>query len=402
MTIYICKLGTSDGKVISREFEAADPVELRRHLEEEGYFVFDVRRRRLRLLSGIRIRRRGVKTRSLLLFNQELLVLIKAGMPMLQILDTILERQDAGPLSIALRQLREDVKGGDALSTALERHTQVFPSLYIASIRSGERTGELSVTIQRYIQYLKKIEGIRKKLVSSLFYPCILVVVSFLAIGLLLFYVIPVFSQIFADAGSQLPFLTQVLISFTSTLRSFAPLLLLLTVACVVVYRSWVSGDKGRYAVDRFKLKIPYIGNVLKGYSLASFSRTLANLLGSGIPIIISLRMSIGTLNNVYMEKRLFEAAREIEEGRRLSSAFERTGIMPPLAVRMLAVGESTGALEEMLANIAEYLGEALDEQLHFITAAIEPAIMIVMGLIIGTIIIAMYLPIFQLAGAVG
>lgn len=402
MSIFICKYGTSDGKVVSREFEAADPAGLRRHLEEEGYFVFDVRKRPFRLPLGKRIRRRRVKTRSLLLFNMELLVLIKAGMPMLQILDTILEKQDEDALFVALRQLRDDVKGGDALSTALERHTQVFPSLYIASIRSGERTGELPVTIQRYIQYLKKVDEIRKKLVSALFYPCILVVVSFLAIGLLMFYVIPVFSQIFADAGSRLPLLTQLLISFTSALRSYSPALLLLAIAVAVIFRSWTSSDKGRHAVDRLKLKLPYVGDVLREYSLASFSRTLANLLGSGIPIIVSLRMSIGTLNNVYMEKRLFEAAREIEEGRRLSSAFERTGVMPALAVRMLAVGESTGAMEEMLANISAYLEEAIDEKLHFITSAIEPAIMIVMGLIIGTIIIAMYLPIFQLAGTVG
>lgn len=402
MSIYICKLGTSDGKIISREFEASEPAGLRKRLEEEGYFVFAVRKRPFQFLSGKGIRRRGVKTRTLLLFNQELLVLIKAGMPMLQILDTILERQDKSPLFFALRQLREDVKGGDALSTALEKHTHVFPSLYIASIRSGERTGELPVTIQRYIQYLKKIDGIRKKLVSALFYPCILVIVSFLAIGLLLFYVIPVFSGIFAESGSQLPFLTRILISFTSALRYYFPLLLISAIAVFALFRAWASSKKGRHAVDRFKLKIPYIGVVFSEYALSSFARSLANLLGSGIPIISSLDMSIGTLNNAYMEKRLFIAAKEIEEGRRLSIAFERTGILPPLAIRMLTVGESTGALEEMLVNISEYLEESIDEKLHFITAAIEPAIMIVMGMIIGTIIVAMYLPIFQLAGAVG
>lgn len=402
MSLYICKLGTSEGKVISRELESSDPVGLRKHLEEEGYFVFDVRKRPFRFLSGRGIRRRSVKTRALLLFNQEMLVLIKAGMPMLQILDTILQRRDGGPLSVALRQLREDVKGGDALSTALEKHTHVFPNLYIASIRSGERTGELPVTIGRYIRYLKKVDGIRKKLVSALFYPCILVLVSLVAIGLLLFYVIPIFSQIFADAGSRLPFLTRVLISFTSVLKRYSLLLLLTAPAAIFFFRSWASGDTGRYALDRLKVKLPYVGEILKGYALAGFTRTLANLLGSGIPIIVALRMSIGTLNNRYMEKSLLEAVREIEEGRRLSSAFERTDILPPLAVRMLVVGETTGSLEEMLSNISEYLEEALDEQLHYITAAIEPAIMIVMGLVIGTIIIAMYLPIFQLAGTVG
>ncbi len=402
MSTFTCKLGTPDGKIHTMEIDAPESEALRNSLEEKGYYVFRIRQNRFRQLFDRKGARQRVTNRSLLLLNQEMLALIKAGMPMMQVLDTILERQSAGTLTDTIRKLREDVKGGDALSTAMERHGRIFSNLYTALIRSGERTGNLAGTIQRYIYYLKKVESIRKKVAAALFYPCILVAVSLLAVGLLLFYVIPVFSQIFSDAGSQLPLLTRILIDFASLLRNFFPVFIALAIVLAFGIRSWAATDAGRYAIDRIRLKIPYLGAVFRDYSLASFSKTLANLLGSGIPIIDSLRMSIGTLNNRYLEKRFAEAAKDIEEGGRISSAFERTEIMPPLAVRLLGVGESTGALEEMLENIAEYLEELLDEQLHFITAAVEPAIMIGMGAIIGIVILAMYLPIFQLAGTVG
>jgi type IV pilus assembly protein PilC len=402
MSIYTCKLGTSDGKVLSREFDTVDPAALRKNLEDQGYFVFDIRKKPLQLLFGRWIGRRGVTKRHLLLFNQELLVLIKSGMPIIQALDTILEHQDEGVLGDALKQLREDVKGGEALSTALERFRHIFPDIYIASIRAGERIGDLPNSIQRFIRYLKKVEEIRKKLVSAMFYPSILIVVSILAISLLLFYVVPILSQVFTDSGAQLPLLTRLLISFTTLLRHYALLGLVLLIIAAIAFRSWAVSPSGRYMIDRFKLRLPYAGEAVLEYCLAGFSRTLGNLLYNGIPIVESLRISVGTLTNVYMEKHFMEVVKDVEEGGRLSSAFGRTGIIKPFAVRMLSVGESTGSLEEMLMDISEYLEESLEEKLHLLTSAIEPAIMIVMGLVIGVIIIAMYLPIFKLAGTVG
>ncbi len=402
MALYTCKLGASDGKILYRDLEAAEAVVLQKSLEEQGFFVFEIKRKPFRFLFDKGLGRRGIDNRSLLTFNQEMLVLLKAGMPIMQILDAILDRHDKGKLAEILCQVREDVKGGAALSAALEKHGRLFPHLYIASIRAGERTGDLPRTIRRYIQYLKRVDAIRKKLVSALFYPAILVVVAFLAVTLLLVYVVPTFSQVYADAGSQLPMPTQILITVTTFLRRFFLLGVLLAIAAMAAYRSWVSGEAGRYAVDRFKLKIPYAGDVFVKYSVAGFARTLATVLGSGIPIVESLRMSIATLNNRYMEKRLFEAVRFVEEGGRLSTAFERAGIMPPLALRMLGVGETTGALEDMLADISDYLEDELEERMHILTTAIEPAIMVVMGVVIGTIIIAMYLPVFKIAGTVG
>jgi len=402
MSLYTCKLGASDGKILYREFEAVEPAALQKSLEDQGFFVFEIKRKPFQFLFDKGVKRRSIDNRALLTFNQELLVLIKAGMPILQVLDAILDRHDNGKLVEILRQVREDVKGGAALSSAMEKHGRSFPHLYVASIRAGERTGDLPSTIRRYIQYLKRVDSIRKKVVSALFYPAILVVFASIAITLLLLYVVPTFAHVYADSGSQLPLPTRILIDITSIMKKLAPFAVLLAVVGVAAYRTWVGTESGRYTVDRFKLTVPFGGDVFTKYSVAGFSRTLATVLGSGIPIVESLRMSIGTLNNKYMEKRLFEAVRYIEEGGRLSAALERIHIMPPLALRMLGVGETTGSLEDMLEDISDYLEDELEERMHLLTTAIEPAIMVIMGVLIGAIIIAMYLPVFKIAGTVG
>jgi len=402
MSLFTCKLGASDGKVIYRELEAVEPAMLQKSLEDQGFFVFEIKRKRFQFLFDKGLKRRNVDNRMLLTFNQELLVLIKAGMPIMQVLDAILERHESGVFSDVLRQVREDVKSGAALSTALERHGKCFPHLYVASIKAGEKTGDLPRTIRRYIQYLKRVDSIRKKVVSALFYPSILVLFASMAVAMLLLYVVPTFAQVYADAGSKLPLPTRMLIEFTGLLRTLAPLAVVLGIAGAAAYRAWIGTEAGRYTVDRFKIKTPVAGDVFLKYSVAGFSRTLATVLGSGIPIVESLRMCIGTLNNKYMEKRLFEAVRFIEEGGRLSVALERINIMPPLALRMLGVGETTGSLEDMLIDISDYLEDELEERMHLLTTAIEPAIMVIMGVVIGVIIVAMYLPIFKIAGTVG
>lgn len=402
MALYSCKLGASDGRILIRDYEAADSDVLRKNLEDQGFFVFEVKKKPFQFLFEKGIKRRKIDNRALLTFNQEMLVLIKAGMPVMQVLDAILERHDSGPLYEVLIQVREDVKAGSALSTAMEKHGRAFPHLYVASIRAGERTGDLPQTIRRYIEYLKRAGVLRKKIVAAIFYPSILVVFAVIAITLLLVYVVPTFSKVYTDSGSQLPLLTQLLINFTSVLRRFFILGIVVCVGIFAAFRSWKSTESGRYMLDRFKLTVPVAGDVFTKYSVAGFTRTLATVLGSGIPIIESMRMSIGTLNNVYMEKRLFEAVRFVEEGGRLSVALERIHIMPPLALRMLGVGETTGALEDMLSDISNYLEDELEERMQLLTTAIEPAIMLVMGVIIGVIIIAMYLPIFKLGGTIG
>ncbi|MBI1921778.1 MAG: type II secretion system F family protein [Geobacter sp.] len=402
MALYTCKLGSTDGKIIEKEFESADLQALRESLEEQGFFVFEIKKKPFQFLFEKGIARARVGAKDLLTFNQELFVLLKAGLPIMQALDTILERTERGKLADILREVREDIKGGSALSDAFEKHPRAFSHLYIASIRAGERTGDLPLTIRRYIAFVKRVEALKKKLISAMVYPSILVTVAFLAITLLLVFVVPTFSQIYADAGSQLPLPTQILIAITGAVRKYFLVVLLLAGAGLVALRRWLRTERGRFLFDAFILKLPFFGDTFTKYALSNFCRTFATVTGSGIPIVQALRMSVGTLNNKEMERKMLSAIVGIEEGSRLSAAFERMNMMPSLALRMIGVGETTGALEEMLMDVSEHFEEEVEGRLNVLTTAIEPAIMIFMGLVIGGIVITMYLPVFKIAGTVG
>ncbi|QSV45262.1 type II secretion system F family protein [Geobacter benzoatilyticus] len=402
MALYTCKLGSTEGRIIIKEFEAANPEILQVSLEDQGFFVFEIKRKPFQFLWDKGKKRQKVDNKTLLTFNQELLVLIKAGLPIIQALDTILERYERGALSDILKEVRENVKGGMALSDALEKYPKAFPHLYVASVRAGERTGDLPLTIRRYIAFLKRVEDVRKRFVSALVYPSILVTVASVAIVFLLVYVVPTFSQVYADAGSQLPLPTRILIAFSTTLKHYFPFLIALVAGVWMALRRWAATERGRYFTDDLIIRLPFVGEVFSKFAVTSFTRTLATVIGSGIPIVESLKMSVGTLNNVVLERRLLQAVVKVEEGMSLSNAIESVKFMPPLALRMLGVGESTGSLEEMLNDISEYFEADIDARLHLLTTAIEPAIMVIMGLVVGVIIVTMYLPVFKIAGTVG
>jgi len=402
MALFTCKIGSADGKIIEKDFEAVSADILKQSLMAQGFFVFKIKKKPFQFLLNRGPSRKKIDIKALITFNQELLVLIKSGLPIIQSLDTILERIDNSRLAEVLEIVRDDIKGGSSLSDAFDRHPSTFSHLYIASIRAGERTGDLPQTIRRYITFLKKTEGFRKKVITAMFYPAILIMVAFAAITLLLVYVVPTFSQVYADAGSKLPTPTLILIGVTSILKRYFIVLVAMVMAAVYSFNRWVATAPGRYAVDSFKLKIPIIGDIFSKYSIVSFTRTLATIIESGIPIVESLKMSVGTLNNKVLEARLLAAVKRVEEGVSLSVAIDGAHLMPSLALRMLSVGESTGSLEEMLEGISDFFEEELDQKLHLLSTAIEPVIMIVMGLVIGAIIVTMYLPVFKIAGTVG
>lgn len=402
MPLFSCKIGTSDGSIITKEIESPDASVVRQSLEDQGFYIFEIKKKPFQFLMESGWAKKRIDSKTLITFNQELLVLIKAGMPIIQALDTILERAERTRLVDILIAVREDIKGGASLSDALEKFTGVFPPLYVASIRAGERTGDLQQTIRRFIQFLKRSEGFRKKVISSLFYPSILVVAVVMAVTLLLVYVVPTFSQIYSESGAQLPLPTQMLIGFTSALKKIFPFLIAGFFLSGFLLRRFGMTVTGRFRLDSLKLRIPFVGRLLEKYSITTFTRTLSTVLASGIPLVESLRMTAGTLNNLLLERRLLDAMRKVEEGTPLSAALESERLMPLLALRMISVGESTGSLEEMLVDISEYFEDEIDQQLYLLTTAIEPVIMVFMGVVVGGIIVTMYLPIFKIAGTVG
>ena len=401
MPSYICKIGTSDGRVVEKDFEAASKELLKESLKEQGFHVFQVRRKAFDLLSG---RSRGLgrlTSRRFLAFNQELLVLLKSGLPILQVLDTIAERLEPGSFHDVLSEIRDDVKGGASLSETFGKFPYHFPQLYIASIKAGEKTGDLPVTLGRYIAYQKRAESLKEKVKSASFYPILLSGAVAVVLLFLMLYVVPSFTQIYADANVELPLMTQVIIFLADVLVEVAPFLLPGLILLLFLLRTFIGTERGRIALDRFKLSIPFFSQLMIDYALSSFCRTFSTTMLSGMPIVQAMQMSRGTLNNRVLEDKLQKGIRQVEEGSRISEALEQVGFFPGIALRMVGVGENSGSLADMLADVADYYEDEVERRLDRLTTMVEPVMMLAMGLLIGGIVVAMYVPIFQLAGTV-
>lgn len=403
MPKYIVSLGTEDGRLMEREYDSPDEKSLRDGLSRDGYYIFKVKREGSLLLSlkgSFAVK--GISTKELISFNQELLALTKAGLPKIRSLDTIIERTGEKRFLDVLKDVRESVRGGASLSDAFEKFPQVFPQLYVATIRAGEKSGDIVFSIKRYIEYLKKMEGVRKKIVSASIYPAILV---FVAVGVILFlltYVVPTFSRIYLEAGANLPYPTRILISVTTFLKDYFILFLFILVAFIVSVSLYARTEEGRRRLDLIKLNIPFAGGILTGFAISKFARTLSTVLGGGIPLVESLGMVAGVLDNKVLEEKAHNAIRRVEEGSSLTDAVEAEGLMPPLAVKMLGVGEGSGSLGEMLLDIADFYEEEVDSRLSALTTMIEPALMLIMGVMVAAIVVAMYLPVFKLAETAG
>jgi len=402
MPIFKCKLGDETGKIVEKEIEASDANSLKESLEREGWLLFSLAEKRITLPSAIRMPGTGrVKISNFIIFNQELVALLKAGLPLLTSLVTLSEKEENSYFKELLSRVADEVKKGAPLSEALEGAPRVFNKLYISSIKAGEKSGELGTNISRYISYAKRVEELKKKFVSASIYPLILLSVAAIVIMFLILYVVPSFSQVFIDSGTELPVPTRILIGLTDFITSN---ILIIAILAFISYPFFLMAKKrpevGRW-VDIMKLKIPWIGETLKKYSIAKFCRTLATLLKSGEPLVTAIALSAGTLDNSHMEGSILLASERVKEGGSLADSLEETGLVPSTALKMIMVGESSGALDEMFENVAELFEEEVDRRLDLVTTAIEPILMLIMGLVVAFIVVAMYLPIFNLAGAV-
>lgn len=402
MPSYLCKIGTADGRVVEKTFEATGKEQLKENLEEQGFFVFQIRLQLFQFLKQGDTQRGRLSGRRFLAFNRELLVLLRSGLPVLQVLDTLVGQMEACGLRDVLSEIREEIKGGSMLSEAFAKFPRYFPHLYVASIRAGEKTGDLPITLSRYLEYQKRIEEIRGRVRSASFYPILLTSAALCVLIFLLLYVVPAFTQIYADANVELPFLTQMLITISNGLGKVAPLLLLVAVLLFFFFKGIAATSRGQLIYDRILLRLPFFGQLLMDYALSSFSRTLGTTLASGTPLVPAMTMSRGTLNNRVLEAEMVKAIHRVEEGTALSESVQRCGFFPAIALRMIGVGEATGALDEMLGEVAAYYEAEVERRLTLLTTMIEPVLMLSMGLLIGGIVFAMYVPIFQMGATIG
>lgn len=389
--------------MLGGQIDGDDERAVRGKLENDGYIVIDLQSRDKKNSARSGTFRFGGKLplHEVLVFNQELVALLKAGLAVLRIWDLLIERTSQASFKQALRTVREDIRGGSAMSEAISKHPHYFNELYVATIRAGEQSGNLPEVLQRYISYLKLMMELKQKVTKALAYPAFLVIVGVGVIGFLVGYVMPTFVSVYGESSQALPFATQALLDLISgTNRYFIPGLVAL-VGAIVGLKAYRATEAGRLTTDRLLLSTPGLGVILTYHHTIQLMRTLGTVLAGGIPAVEAVQIAGGAVSNRYMAKGLAEAVERIREGTTLASAIETQQVLPKLATEMIAVGEETGSLETMLRDIAEFYEGSLDLKLTRMTTWIEPVLLLAMGVIVGTIVIIMYLPVFQMAGTV-
>jgi type IV pilus assembly protein PilC len=391
MPLFAYKVVREDGTSVNDEAMAADAGDLRRDLEARGYLILSIAEKKAGLRGG-----RG-NAKDFLIFNQEFVTLVKAGLPILQSLEILRKRTEKPGFRTVLESIIQEIKGGKALSDAMVNHPLYFPPLYTATVRAGEKSGALVDVLKRFIVYQKKMLVIRRKFTTALAYPVFLVIALIAVLMLFFLYIIPNFTQMYSDQAGKLPLLTSLLISFTSTLTSYAPFILGAIIAAGTGIYLWQKTDTGKQVIDTIKLRIPLVRTLLTQYILSQLTRTLATVLRGGIPLVQSLDTTAGVINNRVIAGRLTEARNLVTEGTSLANAFERTRLAPDMTVRMVEVGESSGDLPQMLEDVAEFYDQEVDNRLTVLTTMIEPVLMLTMGIVIAVIVVALYLPIFEM-----
>ncbi len=391
MPLFQYKAVRDDGATLRSTAPAADADELRRELEDKGYLVLSIRKKGGGGLRG------AVTPQDLLLFTQEFATLVKAGLPILPSLDILRRRTEKPAFRIVLDRIAEDITGGMALSDALARHPLVFPPLFAATVRAGEKSGALVDVLRRFIEYQKRMLAVRKKLVASLVYPVFLVLALCAVLAIFTFYVIPNFALMYGDQRTALPWITAALIALTTALSRYAPFVFAGLAAAIAGAIVWGRSPKGRAALDGLKLRIPLVRSVLAQYLLAQITRTLATVLRGGIPLVQAIDVTAGVIDNSVMTRRLAAVRGLVTEGTGLAAAIERAALAPDILVRMVEVGEQSGDLPQVLDDVADFYDQEVENRLAAITTLIEPVLMLAMGIIIAVIVVALYLPIFQM-----
>jgi len=399
---FRCRLGTAGGEIIEGVYVADSEAHLRRELEDKGLFVLSLQRRGMLPAVGLsRGSRRRIGRQELLVFNQELATLIKAGMPLVQSLDILRQRVSNPTFKAVLDGVYEKVKAGTALSDAFGEHPDLFPGVYSASLMAGERAGNLDEVIRRYVAYEKVIGAVKRRTISALIYPCILVTMMLVLIGIIVLRVVPAFSEFYSNFGKQLPLSTRIIIGISNFTVGNLPFIVVGLIAGGIALASWWKQPGQRTRVDRMLLELPWAGATVRKFSTAQLARTLATLLGGGIPLVNALEIAGRAMSNRYLASELVDVTRRVREGEGFAAGLRERGVFADVAVKMVEVGESTGALQEMLNSLAEFYDEEIETEVQRFITLIEPVILVVMGAVIALVVLALYMPLFELSSVV-
>jgi type IV pilus assembly protein PilC len=398
MAEFVIRLADERGRVQEQTHSAATAEELRARFTQAGYYVYSVKARGL--LAG-QTKNKKVKLETFLIFNQQFLTLIRAGLPILSSIELLARRQKLPHFRAQLEDVSVRVKNGESISESFEAQGG-FPVVYTTTLLAGERSGNLEEVLQRYLDFQRVSLTFRKKLTASLIYPAVLVV---MVIGLFIFlitFVVPRFAELYEQLGTKLPAITTFLLELGKDAQSYGIYAAVVLAIVMFLLIRWMKTEAGATLVDKVRISLPLIGNVWLKYQVGLFARTLSTLLKGGLPLVPSLETSARAIDSKQISNAVFTSVESVREGKGLSVSLNATKIFPELAVEMIEVGESTGALPQMLNSVAEFFEEDVQTNLTAAMSLIEPAILIVMGVVVVTILIALYLPIFSLSASGG
>jgi type IV pilus assembly protein PilC len=399
MPLFVWKGRTATGAAASGEIAASSQADVVAALRQKKIIPTSIKvkeeKKGLGIL-GIRVSRRA-----LAVFTRQFATMLNAGLPLLSCLEILAKQTESQTLRRVLGEVRTDVEGGLSLADALRRQPKVFDNLYVNMVESGETGGALDVILVRLANYLEKAAALVRKIRGAMIYPIIILLVAIVAIAILLIFVIPIFAQMFEGVGAELPQMTKMVVGMSNFLKVWALPLLIIFIALFTIMRRWHKTESGAKAIDPILLKLPVFGNLLRKQAIARLSRTLSTLLSSGVPIIDALEITAKSSGNWVVEDAILKARSSIKGGENIADPLTKTSVFPPMVTQMIAIGEASGGLDEMLAKVADFYDAEVDQAVENLTSALEPVIMVVLGGVVGFIVISMYLPIFQLAGTI-
>jgi type IV pilus assembly protein PilC len=397
MAEFLIKLADERGHLLQQVETGYSESEVRDRFVQQGYLVYWVKPRGLFAAGEFRLpRRRGVKQSQFVIFNQQFLTLIKAGLPILNSLELLIKRQKDAYLQSLLENVRDRVKSGELLSTAFAAQG-AFPKIYPTTLMAGEKSGNMEEVLSRYIAFQRLALTFKKKLAVSLVYPALLVIVVFVMLVFLITYVVPEFAKLFENLNAKLPAITVLMLAVGTYAQKYAPVFAVALVLLLVLVWRWKNTERGAEHIDRAILWLPLLGQIWLKYQVANFARMLSTLLSGGLPLVQALETAGDSMSSRRILIGVSEAASRVREGRTLAGSLEEQKMFPDLSVEMIEVGESTGALPAMLNSVAEFYEEDVQTALGAAMALIEPAILIVMAVFVGGVLISLYMPIFTL-----
>src|SRR5579862_585214 len=403
MAEFVMKYADTRGEIHQQVAHAGSEKELRDRYTQQGFLIYSIKAKGgigSGISGGLFSKRKKLNIEKFLIFNQQFVTLIRAGLPILKALDLLADRLTDPKLGPYIKAVRDEVRTGTLLSDAF-RMQGIFPKIYVTTVMAGEKSGSLSEVLDRFITYQKLSLAVRKKVLVSLMYPSVLIFLTVCLMVFLVTYVVPNFAQLYTSMQAQLPKATLILIAIGTTARNYILVVFGALVAAIILFRYWSRRESARARIDGVKLRVPLLGDIWVKYQVAQFSRVLSTLLTGGIPLVQGLETASDSLGTPLLRKALDKASKMVREGQALSASLKTTGIFPPLSIDMIEVGESTGALPTMLNSVAELYEEDVNTRMAAALSLIEPAIMIFMGCFVAFVLIALYLPIFSLADTI-